>query len=300
MRIAFLGLGNMGFPVAKLLLNGGHTVAAWNRTAQKAQALAADGAVVAENPADAVKTAEIVLTMLNDDAAVERVVLGSQIAEGILNYLPTGAIHVSLSTISVKLSQRLTAKHVDSGSEFVAAPVFGRPNVAAEGKLWIAVAGKVAAVSRVKPLLEEISRGITVVSDDPWRAHALKIGGNFLITAMIESLSEAMVFAEAQGIDPALFLETVNTALFRSPFYEAYGKVMLNPPEQPGATIALGAKDMGLFREAARDVSLRTPLADHYASDLATATEAGLRDRDWAAGLYQLARTANSQGRSEL
>ena len=97
---------------------------------------------------------------------------------------------------------------------------------------------------------------MTVVSDEPWRAHALKIGGNFLITAMIESLSEAMVFAEAHGIDPTLFIETVNAALFRSPFYEAYGKVMLNPPERPGATIALGGKDMGLFREAARSVGL--------------------------------------------
>lgn len=295
MRIAILGLGNMGLPVAKLLLDRRHALTVWNRTREKAQALAAGGAAVAENPADAVKTAEVVLTMLNDDAAVERVVLGSQSEEGILKSLAPGTIHVSLSTISVKLSQRLTAEHAQSGSEFVAAPVFGRPNVAAEGKLWIALAGKDAAVSRVKPLLEEISRGITVVSEEPWRAHALKIGGNFLITAMIESLSEAMVFAEAQGIDPALFLETVNTALFRSPFYEAYGKVMLNPPEQAGATIALGAKDMGLFREAAREASLQTPLADHFASDFATAAEAGLKDRDWAAGLYALARNANSQ-----
>src|SRR5271154_3124261 len=293
MKIAFLGLGHMGSPVAKLLLNGGHEMTVWNRTPQKARALATGGAVVAVSPADAVKTAEVVITMLNDDATVERLVFGSETGGGILKTFAPGAIHVSLSTISIRLSQRLTAEHAQSGSEFVAAPVFGRPNVAAEGKLWIALAGKDAAVSRVKPLLEEISRGITVVSEEPWRAHALKIGGNFLITAMIESLSEAMVFAEAQGIDPALFLETVNTALFRSPFYEAYGKVMLNPPEQPGATIALGAKDMGLFREAARDVSLRTPLADHFAADLATAAEAGLRDRDWAAGLYQLARNAN-------
>jgi len=293
MKIAFLGLGHMGSPVAKLLLNGGHEMTVWNRTPQKARALATGGAVVAVSPADAVKTAEVVITMLNDDATVERLVFGSETGGGILKTFAPGAIHVSLSTISIRLSQRLTAAHAESGSEFVAAPVFGRPNVAAEGKLWIAVAGKDAAISRVKPLLEKISRGITVVSEEPWRAHALKIGGNFLITAMIESLSEAMVFAEAQGIDPALFLETVNTALFRSPFYEAYGKVMLNPPEQPGATIALGAKDMGLFREAARDVSLRTPLADHFAADLATAAEAGLRDRDWAAGLYQLARNAN-------
>ena len=293
MKIAFLGLGNMGAPIVKLLLKSRHEVAVWNRTAEKARALAAEGAVVADRPAEAVNTAEIVFTMLNDDAAVESVVLGTGSEEGLLKAFQSHAVHVSLSTISVQLSQRLAAKHTEWGSEFVASPVFGRPNIAAEGKLWLAVAGKDAAIARVRPVLETFSRGITIVSDEPWRAHALKIGGNFLITAMIESLSEAMVFAEAHGIDPALFVETVNAALFRSPFYEAYGKVMLNPPERASATIALGGKDMGLFREAAHGVGLSTPLGDHFARDLATAAEAGLKDRDWAAGLYQLVRNAN-------
>jgi len=290
MKVAFLGLGNMGEPVARLLLKAGHELTVWNRSAEKAQALAAEGAVVAESPQAAVKAAEVVFTMLNDDGAVERVVLGQEKQEGIVRALHPGAVHVSLSTISVRLSRELTARHAELGSEFVAAPVFGRPNVAAEGKLWIVVGGKSAAVGCVRPLLEKISRGITAVSEEPWRAHALKIGGNFLITAMIESLSEAMVFAEAEGIDPAVFAETVNNALFRSPLYEAYSKVMLNPPERPGATIALGAKDMGLFRQAAEDAGLATPLADHFAKDLTTAAEAGLKDQDWAGGLYQLTR----------
>jgi 3-hydroxyisobutyrate dehydrogenase-like beta-hydroxyacid dehydrogenase len=290
MKIAFLGLGKMGRPVARVLLKSGHETTVWNRTSEKAKELAADGAVAAERIADAVKNAEVVFTMLSDDSAVESVVLGDGAHEGILKSLKPAAVHVSLSTISVRLSRRLMDEHAKRGSEFVAAPVFGRPNIAAEGKLWIVVAGREPAVTVVRPLLELVSRGLTVVSEEPWRANALKIGGNFLITAMIESLSEAMVFAEAQGIDPGLFLDTVNNALFRSPFYEAYGKVMLNPPEQPGATIALGAKDMGLFRQAAEDAGTRTPLADHFAADLATAAEVGLRDRDWAAGLYQLAR----------
>jgi 3-hydroxyisobutyrate dehydrogenase-like beta-hydroxyacid dehydrogenase len=278
--------------MAKLLLKAGRELAVWNRTAEKARELSAEGAVAAERAADAVKDAQVVFSMLNDDAAVESVVLGDAEHDGILKSLKPGAVHVSLSTISVALSRRLTGAHAKSGSEFVAAPVFGRPNVAAEGKLWIVVAGKESAVAVARPLLERMSRGLTVVSDEPWRAHALKVGGNFLITAMIESLSEAMVFAEAQGIDPGLFLDTVNNALFRSPLYEAYGKVMLDPPEQPAATIALGAKDMGLFRQAAGDAEMRAPLADHFAADLARAAEAGLKDRDWAAGLYQLAQNA--------
>ena len=302
MKIAFLGLGNMGLPVAKLLMKGGQYVTVWNRSPEKAQDLAAEGAIAAKSTRDAVADADVVFSMLNDDAAVESVFFGDPAAasgnpstEGIVEALKPGAIHVSLSTISVALSRRLTAAHARAGTEFIAAPVFGRPNVAAEGKLWIVVAGKESSIAKVRPLLDQLSRGLTVVSDEPWRAHALKIGGNFLITAMIESLSEAMVFAEAGGIDPGLFLETVNNALFRSPFYEAYGKVMLNPPEQPGATIALGAKDMGLFRQAAEGAGIRTPLAEHFAADLARAAEAGLKERDWAAGLYQLAKNSSLQ-----
>lgn len=297
MRIAFLGLGNMGSPLAKLLLTTEHQVTVWNRTPKKARDLAADGAIAADTASEAAAEAEIVFSMLNDDAAVESIVFGEDGSDGILKTLEPGAIHVSLSTISVALSKRLADAHVKNGREFVAAPVFGRPNVAADGKLWIVAAGKESSVAKARPLLEQMSRGLTVVSDEPWRAHALKIGGNFLITAMIESLSEAMVFAEAEGIDPGLFLETVNNALFRSPFYEAYGKVMLNPPEHPGATIALGTKDMGLFRQAAEGVGMRTPLADHFAADLSRAAEAGLKDRDWAAGLYQLAQNSSLRQR---
>jgi 3-hydroxyisobutyrate dehydrogenase-like beta-hydroxyacid dehydrogenase len=295
MKIAFLGLGKMGSAVVKLLLKSGHQVTVWNRSPDKAQALVSAGAKVASQPNEAVREAEVVFSMLNDDAAVKSVVLGSDNSSGIVKDLQAGAIHVSLSTISVKLSRDLTLAHERAGSKFVAAPVFGRPNVAEEGKLWIVAAGDAASVAQVKPLLESLSRGLTIVGEEPAKAHALKIGGNFLITAMIESLSEAMVFAQAEGIDPALFLEAANNALFRSPFYEAYGKVMLNPPEQVGATIRLGAKDMGLFREAAQDSGMKTPLADRFASDLARATEAGLKDQDWAAGLYKLAQNTSSK-----
>ena len=109
-------------------------------------------------------------------------------------------------------------EHRNRGQRFVAAPVFGRPNVAADGKLWIALAGEDAAIEIVRPLLASISRGYTVVGSEPKQAHALKLGGNFMITAMVQALSEAFVFADAQGIEPKVFLETVNSALFQSPF----------------------------------------------------------------------------------
>jgi 3-hydroxyisobutyrate dehydrogenase-like beta-hydroxyacid dehydrogenase len=134
-----------------------------------------------------------------------------------------------------------------------------------------------------------MSRGISVVGKEPKQAHALKLGGNFLISAMIHSLGEAFVYAAGQGIEPETFLETVNSALFQSPFYAAYGKVMLHPPEQPGATIELGAKDLRLLREAAASGKTRLSLADAMAEIFVEAKSIGLGGEDWAVGQYKMA-----------
>lgn len=277
----------MGSAIALRLLENGHQLTAWNRTASKLKPLAEKGASVTGSLTEAVKESNIIFSMFMDDhAAIETVLDG-----GLIEAMPEGAIHVSLSTISVQLSQQLTIEHSVRKQNFVAAPVFGRPNVAAEGRLWTVVAGKPEAVEKVRPLLESFSRGITVLGEKPYKAHAMKIGGNFLITAMIASLSEGFVYAESQSIDPAQYAEVVNAALFQSPFYAAYSRVMLNPPEVPGATIALGQKDMRLFRESAAATNTRTPLADHFQDQLHEAAEAGLRDRDWAAGYYQFVRS---------
>ena len=288
MNVAFLGLGRMGTPIARLLLKSGQGMTVWNRTAAHADALASDGADVAETAAAAVSDADVVFTMLIDDAAVDDVLE----KRGVFDALRKGAIHVSLSTVSVGLSRRLTEEHAKRGLHFVAAPVFGRPHIAEAGKLWIAVGGAKEAVEKVRPLLEAFSRGITMVSENPWSAHALKLGGNFLITAMIASLSESFVFAEAMDLDPAIFLNTVNQALFQSPFYEMYGKIMLTPPEKPGATMAVGEKDMRLFRAAAVGAEVSTPLGDVFAATFQRAFENGMKDADWAAGYLQLERSS--------
>jgi 3-hydroxyisobutyrate dehydrogenase-like beta-hydroxyacid dehydrogenase len=284
MRIAFLGLGKMGRAIVRLLLQHGEDVTVWNRTPAAAEELASEGAKHAKTAADAVAGCDVVFTMVRDDPALEAVLYGGKVIES----LEKGAIHASLSTLSVVLSRRLTGEHAARGQHFVAAPVFGRPHIAEQGRLWIAAGGAYAAVEKVRPLLAQFSRGITVVSENPWSAHALKLGGNFLITAMIASLTESFVYAEALGVEPATFVQTVNNALFQSPFYEMYSNVMLHPPEQPGATIALGEKDMRLFREAAQGEHVRTPLADVFMETFHRAFEAGMMDQDWAAGYYQL------------
>jgi 3-hydroxyisobutyrate dehydrogenase-like beta-hydroxyacid dehydrogenase len=284
----------MGKAIARLLQKSGHELVVWNRTAATAETLAEIGAQVASTPSEAVSGMPVILTMLADDAAVKTVVFGPG---GILAAMQEDAIHVSLSTISVNLSRLLTESHQQRRQQFVAAPVFGRPHIAEQGKLWIAAGGATAAVETIRPLLEAISRGITVVSDQPWRAHALKLGGNFMISAMIAALSEAFVFADSQGIEPALFLETVNSALFQSAFYAQYGRTILNPPEVPGGTVALGSKDTALFREAASPLHL--PLADYIAQQLHRAEEAGMKDQDWAVGQYRMAQAAAATASGE-
>ncbi len=287
MRIAFLGLGNMGSHLARLLVEKGYEVSVWNRTAGAAEPLAALGATPSSSPAEAVAGAGAVFTMVHDDKALISILFD----QGALPAIPDGAVHVSMSTISVDLAERLEKEHAARGQAYVGAPVFGRPHLAAEGKLWIVAGGKDEALATITPVLETFSRGITVISERPSLAHAAKLAGNFLITAMIASLSESFTFAEEHGVDPDLFLAAINSALFQSPLYANYGKLMLHPPEQAAATVSLGIKDTRLFREAAKETATRTPLADIFQQQLNAAEQAGDGGEDWAAGYLKQVRS---------
>ena len=277
----------MGSAVAGHLLTIDPSLTVWNRSKQATELLVQKGARAASSSTEAVKEADVVFTMFTDDDATRSVVLGE---DGCLAAMKSGAIHITLGTISVDLARELTEAHHAKGQQHLGSPVFGRPNVAVDGKLWLAVAGKPSLVEEVKAALEVFSRGISVVGEEPWQAHALKLGGNFMITATIQMLSEAFVYAESQGIDPAVFLETVNSALFQSQFVGIYGRTILNPPEKPGATVSLGIKDTRLFREAAAEKHARLPLGDYLADRLNIAKEAGWQDEDWAVGQYKVAK----------
>jgi 3-hydroxyisobutyrate dehydrogenase-like beta-hydroxyacid dehydrogenase len=284
-HVAFLGLGKMGRALVPHLLNAGHVVRVWNRNTAIAKKFAVQGAEVARSAADAVTKCEVVFTLLLNDAALEDVLF-----DGVLDAMPKGAIHVSVSTISVALAKRLTVEHAKRGLRHVGAPVFGRPNVAAEGKLWVVAGGAKDALEKVRPLLEIYSRGITVVSEEPWRAHAMKLAGNFSVAAMVATLSEAMIVAESMEVSPELSVEMANNATFRSPLYEMYGKTLTDPPQEIGASMELGEKDIRLFREAAAANGVKTPLAELMESNFDAALEAGMKDDDWATGYYELVR----------
>ncbi|HEY9126258.1 MAG TPA: NAD(P)-dependent oxidoreductase [Acidobacteriaceae bacterium] len=289
MKIAFLGLGKMGSAMARRLLAAGHEVTVWNRSAKAAEALGGEGARVASSALEAVRDQEAVITMLFNDAAHEQILFG----DGVIGAIPRGSVHIAASTISVGLSGNLAEEHARLGQLYVAAPVFGRPNVAADGKLWIVAAGADDAIAKGRPALEAMSRGITVVGPNPVQAHALKLAGNFTISMMIQALSEAAVLGQAYGIDPALMMETLNTALFQSPFYSAYIKLMLHPPEPPGGTIALGQKDLYLFLNAARSKKTQLAVAELMETRFAEAVANGLGETDWAAGLLKASESAS-------
>jgi 3-hydroxyisobutyrate dehydrogenase-like beta-hydroxyacid dehydrogenase len=292
MRIGFLGTGSMGLPMALHLLRAGHELRVWNRSEGRTEPLLREGAIAAGTPAEAELGADAVMTMLFDDAALEEVLFG---AHGLMDALSPGVLHIAGSTISVALSERLTTEHTRRGVEFVAAPVFGCPETAEQGRLWTVAAGTEGALAKARPLFETYSRGISVVGNEPRQAHAVKLGGDFLIIAMIQSLSEAFVFAAGQGIGPELFFETVNSAVFQSPLYASYAQLMLHPPDRTAATIELGAKELDHFRQAVGG-SGHLLLADTLARVFDEARRSGLRSEDWAVAQYRVsqARAAGS------
>src|SRR5579883_1032883 len=182
LKVGFIGLGHMGSGMAASLLKHGHELTVYNRTPAKAQALVEQGAIRAESVADACR-GDVIITMLADDHAVEEVAFG---AEGIIQHLRPRAIHISMSTISVGLSEKLSTEHSGAGQRFVAAPVFGRPDAAAAAKLFIIAGGERTAIETCTPLFEAMGQKHFHIADEPKAANLVKLSGNFLIASILE------------------------------------------------------------------------------------------------------------------
>jgi 3-hydroxyisobutyrate dehydrogenase-like beta-hydroxyacid dehydrogenase len=281
MKIAFIGLGNMGIHMARHLVKAGHEVTVWNRTISKADKLRPDGARVAHSPAEAARDAETAITMLADDHAVESAVMGR---EGLMETLPKGAVHISSSTISVALSQRLAAEHAQRGQEYLAAPVFGRPDAAEAGKLFVVAAGKPEVIERCKPLLETVGQRLFVMGEKPEIANVAKLGGNFLIASAIESLGEAIALARKYGIDPHEYVDLLTSSSFAAPVYKTYGSIIANQRySPPGFKMRLGLKDVKLALAAAEAVDMSLPVASIIRDHALTAIGRGMEELDWSA-----------------
>jgi 3-hydroxyisobutyrate dehydrogenase-like beta-hydroxyacid dehydrogenase len=280
MKIAFLGLGNMGSHMAGHLHHAGHDVTVWNRTLSKADGLRAQGAKVGRSTGETVKDADAVITMLADDHAVESAVLHSG---GVLDHLPRGAVHISMSTISVALSQKLAEEHGKHGHQYIAAPVFGRPEAAEAGKLFVVAAGDKSAVERCKPLLEVLGQRVFVIGDKPEMANVVKLSGNFLIASVIESLGEAIALTRKYGIDPHAYVEFLTNSLFAAPVYKTYGGIIAEEKYQPaGFKLRLGLKDVRLALAAAEAVDAPLPFASVVRDHMLTAIGRGMEEMDWS------------------
>ncbi len=256
-KIAFIGLGAMGQGMALHLLEEGHRLKVFNRTKEKAQPLMESGAEVAESAIDAVEPGGVLITMLADDTAVETVASAE-----VLRKLGKGGIHVSMSTLSPAGVAKLAKRHSESGVEYLGCPVFGRPDAARAGKLWLCVAGKSTAKREVQPLLDAMGQGVFDFGEKPEAANIVKIAGNFLIASAIEAMSEAFTFVEKNGVDPEQAHALLTGSLFNAPIYKNYGKAILEKRFAPGGfRLALGAKDVRLVRDAARSSFVPMPLA---------------------------------------
>lgn len=280
MKVGFIGLGQMGSAMAVNLIKAGHEVTVYNRSRDKAEALAGEGAKVAPTVAEACG-GEAVFTMLAHDDALSAVVHGDG---GVLASLGKGAVHISASTISVAMSERLTKEHTAAGQRFVAAPVFGRPEAAAAAKLFVAAAGAPDAIQSVTPLFEAIGQRTFVLGEEPKSANLVKLSGNFLIASVIESLGEAMALVEKGGVDRHAYLDLLTSTLFNAPVYKTYGGLIADRKFQPaGFAAPLGQKDIRLALAAGEALNVPLPLASLLRDRFLNLLAHGGEELDWSA-----------------
>jgi len=279
-RVGFIGLGNMGVAMAATLIKAGHELTVYNRTPAKAEALVDQGARYAQTVADACR-GEVVITMLSDDNALENVVFGEN---GIATVLSPGAIHISSSTVSVALADKLTAAHAAKGQKFVAAPVFGRPEAAAASKLFIAVAGADDAVDACMPIFNALGQRTFRFGPKPSAAALVKISGNFLIASVLESLSEVLALIGKGGLNQREYLDFLTSTLFTAPVYKTYGGLIIEKKFQPaGFAAPLGLKDVRLALSAGENLRVPLPLASLLRDRFLTLLARGGESLDWSA-----------------
>lgn len=280
MRTGFIGLGHMGAGMAARLCQAGQELIVYNRSKERMQPLVAQGARAAASIAE-VCAGDVVFSMLSDDATLEEVALGPG---GILGSLKPGAIHVSCSTISVALSRRLAVAHAQRQQHFLSIPVFGRPDAAAAGKLFLVAAGKREFIEQIQPLLDVLGQRTFIVSSEPEQANLVKLSGNFLLATVIESLGEAMALAEKGGIDRHQYLELLTSTLFNVPVYKNYGSMIADRKFEPAGFAAyLGQKDVRLALAAAEELKVPLPFASILRDRFLELAAHGNEQLDWSA-----------------
>lgn len=277
MDIGFIGLGNMGHAIVENMLKAGHRVRVWNRTRERAEPLAALGAHIVDEPAQAF-AGDAVFSMLADDAAMTQVI-DAALLEGAVR----GLVHVNMATVSVALAEAMAREHAAWGIHYVAAPVMGRPDVAAAGKLTIMAAGPAEAVDRVQPIFDVIGQKTCRIGSLPQHANVIKLAANFALASAIETLGEAASLLAGYGVAMTDYLDVITSSVFPGPVYAGYGKLIAEQRYEPAMFKArLGLKDVRLALAAAEATSTPMPLASLVRDNLLEVMARGEGEKDFA------------------
>jgi 3-hydroxyisobutyrate dehydrogenase-like beta-hydroxyacid dehydrogenase len=290
MKAGFIGLGRMGRAMARRLLDAGHDLSVYNRTAGKLEELAAAGAHPSSAIAATAQHGDVVFTMLADDAAVEDVAFQSG---GLLQSLPRGAVHICCGTHSVAFIRKLNAAHAKAGQILVAAPILGRPEAVVAGQAGVVAGGAIEAIERCRVLLDAIGRRIFLAGADPAAAAAIKIANNFVLGCAIEAMGEGFSLTRKYGVDSQVFYEVMTDGLFAAPAYKVYGKIIVEESySKVGQMAVLGLKDANLALAAGETAGVPLPSGNVWRDRLVGAIAHGDGDKDWAVMALEQARAS--------
>ncbi|MEP6950584.1 MAG: NAD(P)-dependent oxidoreductase [Ginsengibacter sp.] len=281
-KIGFIGLGNLGTPIALNLIDSGHTLYVFNRTASRAIPLEAKGAIMCDSIASLAKQCSIVFTVVSDDAALKNICEGEN---GLVNHLQKESVHISMSTILPQTAADLASLHQQHSQHYLAAPVFGRPETAAEKKLNFTVSGDEKIRKQIEPLLKDAG-GLNVwdFGDNISAANTIKLCGNFLIASALEAIGESINLAGKSGVDAQQMWNMLSQTLFNAPVYQNYSNIILQKKFEPAAfSMKLGLKDMNLVLQQATSANQPMPLASLIQKNMQQLVNKGKENIDWSA-----------------
>lgn len=288
MKVGFIGLGRMGRGMARRILDAGHDLVVYDVVRSQVDDVVSAGARGAASIAEVCEGREVVVTMLVEDAAVVDTTVRPR---GLRDSLPAGAIHLAMGTYGVAAIRTMASAHTSAGQFLVAAPVLGRPDLAASGQLGIVTGGPDEAVPRCEPLLQAIGRRVFHAGSTPESATAIKLANNLVLGCAMVAMAEGFSLVRKYGVDTQVLYDVMTEGLFSAPAYKGYGKTMVDGTyDKVGSPITVGLKDANLIQAAADLARVPLPSLNVYRDRLLGAVAHGDGDLDQAALAREQAR----------